>query len=145
MSSKQTPGHEIDAGDSLLVRLFGRPSRVKIIEALLTRYTAKLTATQIAEVAGIDKSTFHRNKDLLLELEIIERSDIGGNTVFTLNENSPLVQALGQLHTEISLYTNELVTSKTQTTTPDKVFEASSDDEEEEKWVPENLLEQNVP
>lgn len=91
------------SGDSILVRLFDRPSRIKIIEAMLVRYSSALTKEEIAQIAGVDEATFHRNKGLLLELSIIEETPGQNNkTLYRLNQDSSLVQALGDLYSEVT-------------------------------------------
>lgn len=78
-----------------LVRLFGSPGRTKMIEAFLTRREAELTGSEVAELAGVDRSTVSRNVDALVDLGLVDRTRRVGNAkLYRLDASHPLGEAL---------------------------------------------------
>lgn len=87
--------------NSPFVRLLSTPGRVKILDILLRRHSSQLTASEIAKQAGIDPGTFSRNKDLFIELDIVETREEGRQTIYQLNTDSDVVKHFGRAHTEL--------------------------------------------
>ena len=82
---------------SIFVRVLGSPSRIKIIDVFLGKYYTELSAAQIADLAGIDVSTFHRNVDVLLDLGIVEETQtVSGAQLYQLDTDHPVSKALGK-------------------------------------------------
>lgn len=92
-----------------LVELFETKGRARILDVFLRKHYQKLTSENIAYYAGVDESTFSRNKDLLLEMEVIKQveSDQRAST-YKLNTDSPIVHALQNLQTELIDYVDEI-------------------------------------
>lgn len=86
---------------SPFVRLLSTPGRVKILDVLLRRHTSHLTAGEIADQAGIDEGTFSRNKEIFIDLNIVDTTREGRQTVYQLNTESEVVQHFGQAHTAL--------------------------------------------
>lgn len=75
-----------------LQQLFGDTPRVRILWALSRPGRQPLNASQIAETAGIDNSTFHRHKEALLETGLVTVADTpGGHDEYRLAEDTELV------------------------------------------------------
>lgn len=83
---------------SPFVQLLARPSQVKILDTVLRRPSSTLTAEEIAEQAGIDVSSFSRNKDIFIRLQIIQEIKTNGQTTYELNTNNEAVKHLGRAH-----------------------------------------------
>jgi hypothetical protein len=71
---------------------------VKILDTLLRRPSSTLTAEEIAEQAGIDVSSFSRNKDIFIQLQIVKEVGINGQTAYELDTNNEAVKHLGRAH-----------------------------------------------
>lgn len=93
--------------DSPFVRLLETPGRVRILDVFLRRFNSELSASDISDL--VSESTFSRNKDVLIELDIIEhvRSE-GGKNYYRLNLDSELVELLGQFHTQLIAHTDAI-------------------------------------
>ena len=90
--SEHSPGNQ-----SAFVELLGSPGRVKMLEAFLDNHETTLTAKDVADYADISESTFSRNADLFLDLDLIEQTDqVGKTRFFSLNKESPLAEDLAR-------------------------------------------------
>jgi DNA-binding transcriptional ArsR family regulator len=99
MSRKAGANHRYGE-DSPFVRLLGTPGRVRILDVFLRRYETELSANDISHL--VSESTFSRNKDILLELDIIKQTRReGGKQYYALNRDSELVDAIGRFHTQL--------------------------------------------
>lgn len=96
--------YEFDADDadgsyvegSLFTELLGRPGRVEILEVFLGKHYDELSAAQVADLAGVDVSTFHRNVDVLIDRGVVEKSrEVGGTQLYALDVENPTAKALG--------------------------------------------------
>lgn len=65
---------------STLVRLLGSPSKVRMVDVFLGKHYVELSAAQVADLAGVDVSTFHRNVGVMLDLGIVEETRTVGGT-----------------------------------------------------------------
>lgn len=102
---------EVDAysDDSAFVRLLETKGRVRVLDVFLRKPRTELTAEQVANLAGINPSTFSRNKGVLEELDILSKSlDDDGNIQYRLNIDNDIVQILGRAHTELMKFSPEL-------------------------------------
>lgn len=91
----QDPATEAYVDRAGLVRLFGSPGRVKMIEAFLKADDEELTGADVAEMAGIDRSTVSRNVDELIELGLIERTRrVGNSKLYRLDDGHPISETL---------------------------------------------------
>jgi len=94
---------------SPFVRLLETPGRVRILDVFLRKHYTELSASDVANLGNIDKSTFTRNKDVLLELEIIVPSDKEGQQqYYRLNTDSEIVNVLGRAHSELTKFATEV-------------------------------------
>ncbi|MFB6176314.1 MAG: hypothetical protein ABEI99_04075 [Halobaculum sp.] len=94
---------ETDETDrSAFVELLGGAGKAKIVEAFVDHPQSRLSVADVTEIAGVSKSTFHRNRELLCELGVIERAgEVGGATLYELNRDSDLAAALGRTNYEL--------------------------------------------
>lgn len=108
--------------DSPFVRLLGTEGRVRIIDVLLRQHTNWMTPGEICDAARISNSTFSRNKDVLLELGILNQRKQGNSTLYRVNVENDVVNLLGRFHTELLSYSEEIIAS-TDDEAPDQVKE----------------------
>ncbi|QLD88294.1 winged helix-turn-helix transcriptional regulator [Natronomonas salina] len=94
---------------SPFVQLLENPGRAKILDTLIRRNASRLTAEQIATQANISRSTFSRNKDFLLDLEIMTEYDEAGTTRYQVNKQNEVVQLLAEFHRELSDHADEIL------------------------------------
>lgn len=94
---------------SAFVRLLETKGRVRVLDVLLGKPHSELTAKQIADLAGIDKSTVHRNKGILLEFGVIEEIDQGSSPRYTIDLDNEIAKILGRAHTELEKFSPEFV------------------------------------
>lgn len=93
---------------SVFQQILGRPSRIKLIEVFLGKHYVELSAAQVADLAGIDVSTFHRNVDALLDLGVVETTrTVGGAQLYQLNVDHPVSKALGKTRSELLAFVEE--------------------------------------
>lgn len=87
---------------SPFVKLFETPSRVKIVDVFLRKHYEELTASDVIELAGLSRNSFHRNVDDLEELGVVERAGtVGNTTTYRLNKDSELAKTLAKAHADI--------------------------------------------
>lgn len=118
ISSTNMVAHESDrnryADLSPFVRLLGTRGRVQILDTLISKHYDALTAGEIAEYTGISESTFARNKDELLDLEMVEAiDDESGPTRYTINEDNDVVKTLVRFHLDLSEHAERILTATT--------------------------------
>lgn len=99
-----------DEGQTLFQELLGSPGRVAIVEAFLYHPDSDLTASEVADIADVSESTFSRNIDQLLDLNLLVVSDTVGNTTFyRLDQESPLSEALARTQHALRQQSGELM------------------------------------
>lgn len=83
--------------DSIFVRVLGSPGRAKMLDVFLGKHYTELSAAQVADLAGIDVSTFHRNVEVLTDLGVVkETRTVGGAQLYQLDTDHPVAKALGK-------------------------------------------------
>jgi len=81
---------------------------VKILTALLSENDRDLNATEIARLAGIDRSTFYEHLDDLLDYEmIVETRRVGNSQMYAINRENPAAEALAQMEWDLLEYVDE--------------------------------------
>lgn len=94
---------------SPFVRLLGTKGRVRVLDVFLRKFGTELSATEIAELTNVSESTFSRNKDVLIELDVIEPTRReAGKQYYELNVDSPIVTLLAEFHTKLIEHTDEI-------------------------------------
>lgn len=109
MSEKAGHKNTPFSGGSPFVRLLGTRGRVRILDAFLSKSRAELSAKDVKELTGISESTFSRNKGVLLELDIlIPTGSRDGEQHYRLNTDAELVQLLGEFHSRLWQFGDEM-------------------------------------
>jgi len=80
---------------SLFIEFMGDSPKIRILDYLLTERDLDFSITDIAENAGIGRSTLYRVFDNLIKNKIIIHTrDIGRAKLFKLNKESPKIKKL---------------------------------------------------
>lgn len=72
MSQVSPDVDEAPADDTPLVELFGGSARVRLIAAALGADDRELSKSELARLAGVDRSTVYDHLETLLELDVLE-------------------------------------------------------------------------
>lgn len=105
-----SPARGSYADDSPLVRLLRKEGRVRILDVFLRKHYTPLSAPEVADLAGVSVSTFTRNKDELLALNIVEEVEREGNAQhYQLNKDSEIAQILGEAQRELLELSQQIV------------------------------------
>ena len=95
---------------SPFVRLLGTHGRVQVLDVFLRQPYSELSVSEIADLANISPSTFHRNINEIRELGIVEVAGSKGNTTYyQLNTDNPVAQVIGEAHRELLEYQAEVL------------------------------------
>lgn len=90
--------HLDETDDSLFVELFTPRARARILDVLLSNPHEAMLAADIAEAAGISRSSFARQLDPLLDLGVMVRDEQVVNAwTYRLNTDHPAAQLAGML------------------------------------------------
>jgi len=92
---------------SPFVQAFDAPSHAAILDALLTWEGARLSVREIAEEAGLDRSTVYSNIDHLRDIGLVEKSESASGDRYRLAEDHPATDPLYELHFEFQRYLSE--------------------------------------
>lgn len=93
---------ETYADDAALGKLFGTTPKVKIITALLGESDHDLNVSQIAELAGIHRTTVYDHLDDLVDLGVIEETrTVGGSRMYRIDRDSTVAEDVAQLEWDL--------------------------------------------
>ena len=86
------------ADGTVLTDVLGTHAKVKILTALLSENDRDCNATEIARLAGIDRTTFYDHVDDLLAYEMIERTrTVANSQMYRINRDNPAAEALATM------------------------------------------------
>ena len=98
MSQKTAESEEPFADNTPLVELFGTPARTRILSVFVDEREFDLSVTEIADQAGVARSTVYDHLDGLLKLGVVERTrETGGSKRYQLNDDSQIADYLYKL------------------------------------------------
>jgi hypothetical protein len=127
--------NDADQQESSFVRLLSRKGAVKTLDILLRKPAASLTAGQIADEAGFRRSTFHRNKKILIELGMVEVNRENSTDTYSINTDNEYAKLLAQFHTAL-IKDSTLI--KTERETKDAAFmnsDSGKDNDDMSDWT----------
>lgn len=82
---------------------------MKILVALLGENHRDLNATEIARLAGIDRSTFYDHLNDLLDYEmLVETRQVANSQMYRINRDNPAAEALAKAEWELLDYVTKL-------------------------------------
>lgn len=88
---------DVKENETPIREVFGDSPMVKILDVLLENPKLDYSKKELAEAAGISKSTLYKLWDKLEEGRIVEKTrKIGNATLYKLNEDSRVVQELAR-------------------------------------------------
>lgn len=94
MAAKNTTD-EIYAEGTALTNAIGDHSKTKILAVMVGDHEQDLTASDIARMAGIERSTFYDHIDTLLDYGLIKITREAGNSkMYQINRDSEAAKAL---------------------------------------------------
>lgn len=106
--SRTEHGAESAAEGAVLTDVLGPHAKVKILVALLGENDRDLNATEIARLAGVDRSTFYEHLDDLLAYDVIEETrQVGNSQMYQINRDNPAAEALAQMEWDLLDYVDE--------------------------------------
>ncbi len=86
---------EVEKHKTPIRRVFGDSPKVKVLDTLIENPKLDYSKKELAEAAGISKSTLYRLWDELEEEGLVEETrKIGNATLYKLNEDSAVVREL---------------------------------------------------
>lgn len=89
------------AEEAVLTNLLGGHPKVKILSVLLSE-GHDINISQIAEQAGVSRSTVYNHIDDLEDLQVIEETrEIGGSHLYQINRQSSIAKKLAQLEWDL--------------------------------------------
>lgn len=95
MAQKPTEAY---ADDAPLMELFGQPARTRLISVFVDEGEYDLNVSELAEQAGVARSTVYDHLDDLEELGIVEQTRETGNSKrYQLNQDSEIADLLHKL------------------------------------------------
>ena len=84
--------------NTVLTDVLGPHAKVKILAALLGENDRDLNATEIARLAGIDRTTFYEHIDDLLAYNlIVETRTVGNSQMYRINRENPAAEDLARM------------------------------------------------
>lgn len=96
-SSETEAGAASFADQTALTSLLGDHPKVKILAVLLSE-GRDINVSQIAEQAGMSRSTVYKHMDDLRDLGVVEKTrEIRGSPLYQMNRESETAKKLGQL------------------------------------------------
>lgn len=99
---------EAAAEDTVLTDVFGAHAKVKLLTAFVGENDRDLSATEVARLAGIDRSTFYEHIDDLLAYGIIEQTrEVGNSKMYRINRDNAAAEDLAQLEWDLLDYAPE--------------------------------------
>lgn len=89
---------EAFADNAPLMNLFGTPARTRILSVFVDEKEYDLNVSEIAEQAGVARSTVYNHLDELEALGVIEETrETGNSRRYQLNTDSPISERLYEL------------------------------------------------
>ena len=87
---------------TVLTDVLGPHAKVKLLTALLSENNRDRNATEIARLAGIDRSTFYDHIDDLLAYDlVVETRQVGNSQMYRINRDSDAAEALAKFEWEL--------------------------------------------
>lgn len=97
-----TATHDAYAEGTYLVDILGDPSKVKILATMLGDHNQDLTASDIARMSGIDRTTFYDHIETILDYGLVKIIREAGNSkMYKINKDSEAAQALAEFEWKI--------------------------------------------
>jgi DNA-binding transcriptional ArsR family regulator len=98
MATNGIQEHEAYADGTPLTHVFGDNARVKILSAMLSERDRDLNVTDIANMAGVARSTVYDHLEELQELHlVVETREVGGAPMYQINNDNDIVKRIREI------------------------------------------------
>jgi len=102
MSIEAKDDTETYAEGTALTRLFGGSAKTKLIAALLSESDVDLNVTDLADLAGVHRSTVYEHINDLEELGVVEQTrKVGGSPMYRINKDSEVAEDIAQIRWDL--------------------------------------------
>lgn len=102
MAKSEPDEADAAATETVLTDVLGTHAKVKILAALLSENDRDLNPTEIARLAGIDRSTFYEHLDDLQAYGLIEETrTVGNSQMYRIDRENPAAESLAQLEWDL--------------------------------------------
>lgn len=99
----QTQREEDYASGTRFVDALGDSANSRILAAFLGSHMDDLNISDIARIAGVDRSTVYRNLDDLLEYGLVEQSrTVGNSKMYRINKDNEAAKKLAAFEWELA-------------------------------------------
>lgn len=89
--------------NTILADVIGTEAKVRILSVLLADHNRDLNASDVARMAGIDRSTFYDHIDTLRAYGIVEQTrKVGNSKMYRINKESEAAKALGKFEWKLA-------------------------------------------
>lgn len=90
------------ADGTVLTEALGPHARVKILTVFIADNERDLNPSEIARLAGIDRSTFYEHIDDLLACNLVEQTrTVGNSPMYRINRESAAAESLAQFEWDL--------------------------------------------
>ena len=87
---------------AVMVNALGNHPKAKILAALLGDHERDLNASDIANMAGIERSTFYTHIDTLLDFGLVTLTrEVGNSKMYAINKDSEAAKALAKFEWDL--------------------------------------------
>jgi DNA-binding transcriptional ArsR family regulator len=98
MNGKSTHKNDAYADDTPLTHVFGANARVKILSAMLSEREHDLNVTDIANMAGVARSTVYDHLEELREMHlVVQTREVGGAPMYQINNDNEIVTRIDEI------------------------------------------------
>jgi predicted ArsR family transcriptional regulator len=102
MSVTNGPTNETYAEGTALTKLFGDSAKTKLLAALLSESDVDLNVTDLADLAGVHRTTVYDHIDDFVELGIVEQTrTVGGSPMYRIDRDSQVAEDVAQLEWDL--------------------------------------------
>lgn len=96
-SEREEDEREAYADDTIMSDVLGGSAKVRILDALISEADRDLNASDVARLAGIDRSTFYNHVERLQAYGLVERTrTVGNSPMYQINRESEAAERLAQ-------------------------------------------------
>lgn len=90
------------ANGSALTKLFGESAKTKLIAALLSESDVDLNVTDLADLAGLHRTTVYEHIEDFEELGVVEQTrTVSGSPMYKINRDSQVAEDVAQLEWDL--------------------------------------------
>ena len=96
--TEQEPKKEALGENTVLNHLLGDHPKTRMMVVFLSEKRTDINISELARLAGIDRSTVYSHLDDLLEIGVVEKTrEVGGSKMYRINRDSPAAEKLAEL------------------------------------------------